>query len=275
MVLSIIIVNWNGRQMTENCIDSILGSSRDKIDNLEYEIIVIDNGSNDGSPDLLKSEKHPVKTILNEENTGYASASNQGMKAAEGKYILLLGNDTLIKRDALEKCISFLEENSNCGATGCRLLNPDGSIQNNCKKFPRLRNAFFTYLSLDKLNRDYDMDWFKYDKTREVEQISTTFLMIRKSLLDKIGYFDEDYRILYNDVDLCKRIWQAGSRICFLSTAEVTHFGSRSTGKAGFNLRRIMYKDIYRYYRRNFGIIAITLIPILTMRLLLKTATRR
>lgn len=269
MTLSIIIVNWNGKELTENCVESILITNRDRIESKEFEIIVVDNGSTDGSIEYLKSYSRPVKLISNKLNTGYAPACNQGMKESSGKYILLLGNDTVILNDAIEKCVKFLDENNDCGAVGCKLLNPDGTAQNNCKKFPKFINGFLTYLSLDKLNHDYDMNWFNYDKITEVEQISTTFLMIRKNLLEKIDYFDENYKILYNDVDLCKKIWLAGFRIYFLNTAEIIHLGSQSTQKADFRIRRTMYNDIYRYYRKNFGLKAAAIIPILTIRLLL------
>jgi GT2 family glycosyltransferase len=116
---------------------------------------------------------------------------------------------------------------------------------------------------------------FKYDKTTEIEQISTTFLMIRKELLEQIGYFDKSYKILYNDVDLCKKIWETGKKIFFLHNAEVIHHGSQSTKKAGFKERRIMYSDIYRYYRRNFGIRAMLLLPVLGMRLVLAALSKR
>jgi GT2 family glycosyltransferase len=275
MILSIVIVNWNGKELTENCIESILLTSRTRLENKEFEIIVIDNGSTDESLEYLKAYSRPVKFISNVNNVGYAPACNQGMKEAQGKYILLLGNDTVVLDEALEKCVKYLDENNDCGAVGCRLLNSDGSVQNNCKKFPKFINGFFVYLSLDRLNRDYDMGWFKYDETREVEQISTTFLMIRKSLLEKIGYFDESYKILYNDVDLCKRIWESGFKVYFLSTAEIIHLGSQSTQKADFSVRKIMYKDIYRYYRKNFGIKAAALIPILALRLLLTAAFKK
>ncbi len=254
MTLSIVIVNWNGKLLTKNCVNSILETCKDEIKNLEFEIIVIDNGSGDGSAEYLGIFSDSIRLIKNNSNTGYAPACNMGMREAKGKYVLLLGNDTIVMGDALQKCVKFLDENEECGAVGCRLLNPDGSVQNNCKKFPKLMNGFYTYLSLDGLNSEYDMSNFEYDSTIEVEQISTTFLMVRKGLLEKIGYFDKSYKILYNDVDLCKKIWGAGKKIYFLHTADVIHYGSQSTKKAGFKERRIMYSDIYRYYSRNFGI---------------------
>jgi len=271
MKLSIIIVNWNGRRLTKNCINSILETNHGKIQNGDFEIIVIDNCSTDGSLSELEEFADSIKLIRNENNTGYAPASNRGIMQARGEYTLLLGNDTLILNGALEKCISFLDQTPGCGAAGCRLLNPDRTIQNNCKKFPVFINGFYTYLSLDKLNRDYDMSWFKYDKMMEIEQISTTFLMVRTDLLKNIGGFNERYKILYNDVDLCKRIWDTGNKIFFLNTAEIIHFGNQSTKNAGFRERKIMYLDIYRYYRKNFGLKSIALVPILSVRFLLIT----
>jgi len=269
ILLSIIIVTWNTKVQTLECVNSIYSITDYEILKNKIEVIVIDNNSSDGTKEEL-SEKFPsVKLIVNPANTGYAPACNQGMKAAAGKYTLLLGSDTVLKNYSLTKCIDYLEKNPDCGAVGCKLFYPDGRLQGNCKKFPKMKNAFFTYLSLDRLNYDYDMLWFNYDKTIEADQIATTFLMINSGLLKKINYFDERFRILYNDVDLCKRIWKSGYKIVFLHSAEIFHHGSYSTNKAGFEVRRKMYEDIYLYYRLNFGRKANLLIPVLMFRLLL------
>jgi GT2 family glycosyltransferase len=271
MILSIVIANWNTKDKTEQCLESLFNSINSSAD---AEVIVIDNGSSDGSVDFLKGLGSRINLICNSSNLGYAKACNQGMKAAKGKYILLLGSDTVLMEDTLEKCIGFMETSPQAGAAGCRLLNPDGSLQNSCKKFPLLKNAFYTYLSLDKLNQDYDMSSFKYDSTREVEQIAATFLMIRSSVLKEVGLFDESYGILYNDVDLCKRIYRKGYKLFFLHTCSVIHHGSHSTKKAGFGLRKKMYGDIYRYYKNNFGFKAMFLYPILALRLLIVSSIK-
>jgi GT2 family glycosyltransferase len=265
-ILSVIIVTWNTKTLVNECIDSIfaLPEYSDSV-----EIIVIDNGSTDGTDKLISEKYKEIVYIRNNDNVGYAPAVNQGVKIAEGKYVLLLGSDTVLKPNSLKRCISFLDENNNAGAVGCKLVFPDGSPQGNCKKFPTLRNGFFTYLSLDKLNHDYDMLWFNYDKTIKVDQIATTFLMIKGDLIKKLGGFDERYKILYNDVDLCKRIWNENKEIYFLHDAEVIHHGSYSTKKARYQVRRIMYDDIYRYYRTKFGRKSILLLPVLKLRLFL------
>ena len=265
MTLSIVIVNWNTKDLIKQCIESLFSSVTAGLD---YEIIVIDNASADGSIGYLDSVSNKIVLIKNSENSGYARAANRGMKIAKGRFVLLLGSDTIIRKNTLEECVNFLETHTDFGAVGCRLLNPDGSTQNSCKKFPSFKNAFYTYLSLDSLNKDYDMSSFKYDKTVPVEQIAATFLMIRRDVLEKINFFDESYRILYNDVVLCRKIWDAGYKIYFLHTCSIIHYGSRSTKKAGFKLRKIMYGDIYRFYKNHFGFKAKLLYPILVFRLL-------
>jgi len=270
-ILSVIIVNWNSKQTTLNCLDSVYKDRLFRENPSHSEIILTDNNSSDGSQEEFKKIFPSVNLILNKENCGYARACNQGIESAKGKYILLLGNDTVLNNDALYNMVRFMDNIPGCGAAGCRLVYPDGRLQGNCKKFPAFKNAFFTYLSLHRLNRDYDMLWFGYDKSVEVDQIATTFLMIKKEVTDKTGGFDEQYNLLYNDVDLCKRIWNAGYRIFFNHTVEIEHIGSHSTGKAGFKIRKIMYDDILRYYRNNFGFKAYLLIPVLYTRLLLVT----
>lgn len=267
MTLSIIIVNWNTKELIKKCIESIFNTTQQ--DELNYEVIVIDNGSAEGSLEYLQSLGNKIVLISNETNRGYAAACNQGMKQALGKYILLLGSDTLMLKDTLKTCVDYLDNNMKAGAVGCKLLNPDGTAQNSCKRFPTLKNAFFAYLSLDNLNRGYDMADFSYDKTISVDQIATTFLMIRAEVLQTTGMFDESYRILYNDVDLCKRIKNGGWEIIFLHTCCIYHLGSHSTKQADFALRKKMYGDIYRYYCRNFGFKAKFLYPILVIRLLI------
>lgn len=268
-ILSVVIVNWNSKQATNNCLNSVY---KDRLfsENPEFaEIILIDNNSSDGSQGEFREKFPSLRLMCNKDNSGYAKACNQGIETAKGKYILLLGNDTVLKNDALYKMFQFMESSPECGAAGCRLVYPGGRLQGNCKKFPSLKNAFYTYLSLHRFNYDYDMIWFGYDKTIEVDQIATTFLMIKKEVLVKTGGFDEQYKILYNDVDLCKRIWSAGYKIYFNHTIEIEHIGSHSTNKAGFKVRKIMYEDIIRYYRNNFGFKATILIPVLYFRLLL------
>jgi GT2 family glycosyltransferase len=252
--------------LADECIESIFSLPEYSDD---FEIILVDNGSSDGTENHIKAKYKKVVYIKNNKNLGYAPAVNQGIRKATGKYVLLLGSDTVLKPYSLKRCIDYLDNDKKTGAVGCKLVFPDGRPQGNCKKFPTLRNSFYTYLSLDKMNHDYDMLWFNYDRTMKVDQIATTFLMIRGDILDKLNGFDEKYKILYNDVDLCKRIWKEGMEIHFIHDAEVIHHGSYSTKKAKYKVRRIMYDDIYRYYKSNFGNKTVLLLPVLKLRLFL------
>ena len=229
LLLTIVIVSWNSCRQTLECLESLYTDTINEPLKDKTEIIVIDNNSHDNTVREIQNNFPEIILIRNNTNTGYAPASNQGMRIAKGKYTLLLGSDTVVKKNSLRLCIEYLETHPECGAAGCRLFYSDGSQQGNCKKFPTLKNAFFTYLSLDKLNYNYDMKWFNYDKTIEVDQIATTFLMIRSDILKDIDYFDERFRIMYNDVDLCRRIWGTGKKIVLLHTAEIFHHGSFST----------------------------------------------
>jgi GT2 family glycosyltransferase len=145
MTLSIVIANWNTRELIKQCIESIISTAGA---GLEFEIIVIDNASSDGSAEYLDSLGNKIIYIKNNENAGYSKACNQGMKIAKGKYTLLLGSDTIMQKNTIEECVKFLDDHAEAGAAGCRLLNPDGSAQNSCK-IPRTEKCLYTYLSLD------------------------------------------------------------------------------------------------------------------------------
>jgi hypothetical protein len=273
-LISIVIVTWNTKELTLKCLESIYCINEYSPLKDKLEIIVIDNGSSDNTSGVILERFSEVELIINKANTGYAPACNQGMRKATGKYVLLLGSDTELMDGSLADCLNFLEETPSAGAAGCKLIYPDGKEQGNCKKFPTLMNGIFTYLSLDSLNKDYDMAGFDYNETVRVDQIATTYLMARKDVLEKIGYFDEQYRILYNDVDLCQKIYKAGYEIFFVHSATVIHHGSFSTKSAPLKVRKIMYNDVYRYYKNNFGFIAVVLIPILFLRFILVSIIR-
>lgn len=269
MTVSVIIVSWNTEDLIKDCVNSVLENLRKEFE--KYEVIVIDNASTDNSPAWLRNQKN-IYFIENKENLGYAAACNQGIDSSSGEYLLFLGSDTKMLPGTITQCLKFLQTHPEAGAVSCKLLNPDGTTQNSVKRFPKFHNAVFTYLSLDFLNKKYNMANFGYDQIAEVEQADGTFLMVRRKVIEIIGSFDEQYKILYNDVDLCKRIRENAYKIYFLHNCSIIHHGSRSTGKADFKVRKIMYGDIYRYYRNNFGFKAKFLYPILVFRLLLVSA---
>ena len=228
MGLSIIIVNWNTKDLLKKCLESILRYGG----TVDYELIVVDNGSTDGSPGLLRELKiknEKLKIILNEKNVGFARAVNQGIAKTISNYILLLNPDTEIKENTLEKMINFMEENQECGILGGKILNLDGSIQSSVRKFPNLLSQIFVLLKLHHFLRNlspikkyFALD-FDYSKTQEVDQIMGSFFMIKKEVIDRIGLFDEKFFLWFEEVDFCKRAKDAGWKIYYYPEAEIIH----------------------------------------------------
>lgn len=262
--LSIIITNWNTKEFVCGALQSIL----DHPPRVSYEVIVVDNASEDGSPAMIAQSFPSVRLIRNNQNEGYARGNNQGAAAAKGGTLLLLGSDVVIPDESLQKMFDYFSSRSDVGAVSCRLLNPDRTVQQSCRRFPTLTDAMLTYLSLHELAPSYNIRDFDFHRTQEVDQPAATCLMVRKSIVEKIGLFDERYTILYNDVDLCQRIRDAGWKIMYFAEAEIIHHGSRSTNRATPAVRLEMYRNILVYYFRTAGVLAIVLLlPILAIRL--------
>lgn len=269
--VSIIITSWN----TRTYLSQTLASLRSAVPPGCAEIIVVDNGSVDGSPAMVASDFPEVRLLRNTRNEGFARANNQGYEISGGTFILLLGSDTLMRERTLETMAAYLDTHPSAGAVSCRLLNPDGTPQMSCRRFPRLRDAVATYLSLHRLARDYTYRDFDFARTQDVDQPAASCLMIRRTVIEATGLFDERYTILYNDVDLCRRIRAAGWSITYLGNAEIVHHGSVSTNQATPEIRLEMYRNILRYYVAGYGWMArLVLTPILLVRLLAVTRSR-
>jgi GT2 family glycosyltransferase len=267
-VVSIIITNWNTCALLAGALDSVAAARAPDA----METVVVDNGSTDGSAAMVAARYPWVTLIRNTENLGFARANNQGITSARGKYVLFLGSDTILQEDTVSTLSSFLATHPEAGAAGCRLLNPDRTPQMSCRRFPRLRDAVATYLSLHALARRYTMKGFDFYRTQSVEQPAATCLMVHRSLLTELHGFDERYTILYNDVDLCQRIRAKGYEIYYVADTEIIHYGSMTTRSAPAAVRLEMYRNILRYYRSRFGIVADALLrPVLFFRLLLLT----
>src|SRR3989344_1747360 len=210
--VSIVIVSWNVRDYLEKCIHSIFEYY--KSDNIE--IIVIDNASTDNTKKLLSTYNSQLTTIINTENKGFAFANNQGIKMANGEYILLLNPDTLLQKGVLETMLEFFENHNDCGVAGCKILNPDKTIQPSVRRFPSLVSQKLILLKLHHifsnisfLNAYFAKD-FDYSKTQEADQVMGAFFMFPKKIIEKIGMLDENFYIWFGEVDFCKRAKDAG-----------------------------------------------------------------
>lgn len=269
MKLSIIITSWNTEQLLNDCLSSIVSFPPP----CPFEIIVVDNASRDGSAAMVRSAFPNVTLIENEVNTGYARGNNIGYERSSGKYVLLLGSDTVVNEQTMNVLIDFLDHHPETGIVSCRLEQPNGALQHSCKRFPTTGNAVAMYCSLHFLNRNYLMTDFDHMSVREIDQPDATCIIIRRSALDDF-IFDERFSILYNDVDLCQRVKRKGWKIFFTPDAKVVHHGSQSTKQAPPNVRLVMYQNILLYYQTYFGMTSrMLLAPILFIRFFLATRT--
>jgi len=252
--LSIIIVNWNTKDYLAGCLASI----KDNTKNISYEIIVADNGSADGSADLVEQDFPGVSLIRNEENLGFGRANNQGLAKASGKYILFLNSDVAVAESCLDRMFAFMENHPEIGASACRLTFPDGRLQHSCRQFPSFKVYFLMLLGLRYLfpnlkafRRYLMLDWDHSDE-REVDQIMGSFMFIRKSVLDQVGSFDERYWMYFEEVDLCLRIKRAGWKIVHYPDAPAVHFLSKSSEQWGETKRiREFQKSLLKYFQKN------------------------
>ena len=245
--LSIVVLSYNTKKLLEQTLRSIP-------ENDKWEVIVVDNGSDDGSFEMLKSKYKKVKTIRNSKNLGFAGGNNVGIKASQGKYVMLLNSDTKIINDSIEKMVGYLEKNKEVGAVGPKLMLPDGAIDLAChRSFPTPWNALSYFLKLEqtmpnsKTFGGYHRTWEDFNESHDVEVISAGAMMVRREVIDEVGLLDEQFFLYGEDIDWCKRIYDAGWRIVYLPESVIIHFKSQS-GKSKSGKKAKETKNISRYH---------------------------
>jgi len=235
MDLSIIVVNWNSARFAAECVASIAAETG----GLEYEVIIVDNGSTDNSCQVL-GQLRGVRLIRNQQNLGFARANNLGFESAQGRILLFLNPDTELRGPAVHLMYAALDAAREVGVLGCRLLNSDLSIQTSCVQArPTL------------LNQALDSEWLRrrfpssrlwgtqplFEESKgtpvEVDMVSGACLMVRRKAFEQVGRFDTDYFMYGEDTDLCYRVKKAGWKIAYLGRATVIHFGGQSSKQQG------------------------------------------
>ncbi len=254
--LSIIIVNWNTRELLRACLDSLRESA--EIDNIE--IIVVDNASSDGSAEMVVREFPETAVIQIPENRGFSSGNNAGMAAATGEYVLLLNSDTEVRGNALRLMCEHMDAYPRIGALGARLLNPDGSIQMSCRSFPSYRTALFHRKSIltrlfprNRYSQQYLMTAFDRDEAVEVDWVIGACLMTRRETIDEVGMLDEGFFMYAEDVDWCYRMRQAGWTVEYFPEALVMHHYEKSAGKAPFRMTLERHRSMWRFYKKHYS----------------------
>jgi len=232
--LSIIIITWNSEEFIEKCLKSVF----DTRGSTDLEVIVIDNASQDTITKIIERFKPEVRLISNQINLGYAKGNNQGIEVSKGDYILLLNPDVELKENCSKVMFDFMENHKDIDALGPQLLNPDGTIQPSCREFPDFSILLWelTGLSLlfpkSKNFGGWRKGYFDFQSPREVDQPMGSCLFLRRKVIQKIGAFDEQFPIFFNDVDLCYRIKKSGGKLYFLPEAKALHYKGGSTRQA-------------------------------------------
>lgn len=245
--LSVVIVSWNTALLLADCLRSIPGGARD----LAYEVIVVDNASTDGSADLIATEFPDVKLIRNRDNVGFARGNNQGTAISTGRYVLLLNSDTIVKPHALANLVQYMDQHSEVGAVGPRLLTAHSEPQ--AFAFggdPSLGYLIKRGLYRLLLRRPIH-DWHT-TQIQAVDWVSGACLLVRRAVIDQVGGLDENIFMYFEDTDWCKRIRAAGWKIYFNPQIEIIHLGGQSL-KQNPAARRGYYRSLDYYYGKHFG----------------------
>jgi len=266
MKLSIIIVNYNVEHFLEQCLHSV----RKAIKNIPTEVFVVDNSSVDGSLEMVKkkfAQTNPssggfpeVKVIANEKNVGFAKANNQAIKETKGEYILLLNPDTVVQEDTFEKTIKFMDEKKDAGALGVMMLDGKGNFLPESKRgLPTPSVAFYKVFGFSflfpksKTFGKYHLGFLDKNKTHEVDVLAGAFMLIRKSVFDKIGLLDETFFMYGEDIDLSYRITQAGYKNYYFPETRIIHYKGESTKKSSVNYVLVFYNAMAIFAKKHFA----------------------
>ena len=248
--MSIVLVWWNNKAYLDPCLKSLYEGGLKS----SFDVAVVDNGSTDGSQQML-AEKYPqVKVIQNAGNVGLGKASNQGIEETNGRHVLLLNNDTLVNAPALDVLVEYLDAHPRAGATAGRLLNPDGSFQSGFAPFSTLLEEFLIVTRIGELL------WTGYPSHGDAQEIketgwmSSACLLVRRAALDQIGLLDEGYFIYGDEADLQYRLNKAGWKVVFLPNSSIVHFGGRSMDR--WKRRKMVYRGKMMFYKKNYGFVS-------------------
>jgi hypothetical protein len=216
---------------------------------------VVDNDSTDETTKMVRERFSQVHLLENPINEGFARANNKAIKQSTGKYILLLNPDTLVESCSLEALVDFLENTPDAGAAGAKLLNIDGSMQISSHPWPTLSREISRMFHLDRIlpYSEYPQVKWKTGIPQEVDVIMGACLILRREVLDLIGYLDEDYFIYTEEVDLCYRIQRAGWRLYWVPQAEVVHIGGQSTQQVPTEMFLNLYQSKIQYFYKHNG----------------------
>lgn len=257
MDLGICIVTRRSKDEVLACLTSLFEETQ----NIDLQVIVVDNDSQDGTVEEIRLKFPAVNLILNNENTGFSRAVNQGLKAMNAKYYLLLNPDAIILENSMQTLLQFMDENPMAGICIPKVLNSDGTLQYQCRRGEaRPWEVFSYFLGLarlfptDERFTGYLLNHLDNDRISEVKAVSGSCMLIRHELIEQIGYLDERYFAYQEDTDYCFQARHAGWKVYFVPTAQVIHYGGRGGSSANpyFGIYQ-WHRSYYLYYQKNLA----------------------
>jgi GT2 family glycosyltransferase len=231
MDVSIIIVAWNVRELVRDCLKSVYEQTR----GVSFEVIYVDNASEDGSVEMVSRGFPETRVIENEENKGFIKANNQGIKISRGRYVLLLNSDTIVLDNAIAKMVKFADVHPEAAVVGCKVLNLDRTLRKTCFMYPSILNMFLSATYLYKLFPESKffgrerMTWWDFSDVREVETVSGSCSLVRKQAISQVGLMNEIYFVYGDDPDWCYRFKKNGWKIMFTPDAQIIHYAGQTT----------------------------------------------
>lgn len=255
--VSIIIVSWNGKKYVRECLDTMLSICRET----NLEVILVDNASTDGTPEMVEVEFPAVKLIRAGGNLGFSKANNIGIRESTGEYVCLVNSDVRFTENCFEPLSRFLKKHSDVGIVGPKMMTSEGAASRSTMRFPTVSNIFGRALSLDrvfkksKMFRSYMMTDFDHGSTRDVEILNGWFWMVPRTALDKVGLLDERFFIYAEDMDWCYRFHKAGKRVVFFAETEAVHYGGSSSAAAPIRFSLEKQRADWQFYRKHYSLI--------------------
>ncbi len=253
--LSVIIVNFNVRDFLSQTLRSV----RKATQSIPSEIIVVDNHSSDGSSEIVEREFPEVLLLKNSENVGFARANNQALEQARGKFLVLLNPDTIVQEDTFQTLIRFFDNHPDAGMAGCKILNPDGTLQLACRRsFPTPWVAFTKLVGLSKLFPGsklfgrYNLTYLNPEQITEVDAISGSFMMLRREVYRQVGPLDERFFMYGEDLDWCYRVKQAQWKIYYVPETKIIHYKGTSSGKSQKDTLLMFYRAMLQFVQKHF-----------------------
>lgn len=268
LTVSVIIVSWNAKDYLAKCLDSLAANPGRHA----LEVIVVDNDSSDGSPELVQERYPTTRLIRSGANLGFAKANNIGLAASRGDVLMLVNSDVEVLPGCIDGLVEHLRSDRSLGMVGPRIIGGDGLLQRSCRSFPTLWNMFCRALGLDsvlgryKLFSGYSMRYWSQLDTRHVDILTGCFWAVTREAYEDVGGLDEGFFIYGEDMDWCKRFWLKGRKLTFLSTTRAIHYGGGSSRNAPIRFFLEKQKADLQYWRKHhsalqaFGYLVISIV---------------